>query len=185
MCKLNVTLTALKGPFCQWLIDTFKKMTADIGRKGWELCGLLRAFGKTKEHEDFKKATAMNEAGTLFASDEFTGKKGAKKAEEILGRHFASLLGDDADAFEDVPEVITEGAEGEAATAGIEDLISSTGNAEDPGRAFTFEELQQLDFDWECHEATLQVLEKNGTIVMAKNKEKLARLEWEQTATIV
>ena len=95
------------------------------------------------------------------------------------------------EAFEDVPEVITEGAEGEAENGGIEDLIPSAGNTEktteheDPGRAFTLAELQQLDFDWKCHEATLQVLEENGRVVMTRNKEKLARLEWEQTATIV
>ena len=178
MCKLNITLTALKAPFCSWLIDAFKQMAASIGLKGWEMCGLLRAFGKTRDDPDFKRAEEMNIAGTLFSSDSFTGKRNAKKAEGILGKHFASLLGDVADGFDQVDEEITEGAEGEASNDGIEDLVSAA--ATEPTRAFTFAELQQLehDFDWECHETTLELLQKNGEAVAARNKKNLVASGW-------
>ena len=181
MCELNITLTALKAPFCSWLIDAFKQMAASIGLKGWEMCGLLRAFGKTKDDPDFKRAEEMNVAGTLFSSDSFTGKKNAKKAESILGKHFASLLGDVAVDFDSVDEEIMEGAEGEVSNNGIEDLVSAA--ATEATRKFTFEELCQLEddynFDWQCHEDTLQLLQKNGNAVTTRNKKNLVRLGWQ------
>ena len=190
MCELNITLTALKAPFCGWLVEAFKQMVASIGLKGWEMCGLLKAFGKTKDDSDFKKAEEMNAAGTLFSSKSFTGKKNAKKAESILGEHFASLLGDEADGFDEATEVIETGAEGEASNGGVEDLMPTeypdprhamVGYTFNESEDFTFEQLEELDFDWKCHESTLQELECNGKAVATRNHEKLVRLEWQAT----
>ena len=100
-----------------------------------------------------------------FADDPDVKRAEEMNVEGIVGKHFASLLGDVADGFD----------QGEASNDSIENLVS--GAATEPTRAFTFAELQKLehDFDWECHETTLELLQKNGEGVAARNKKTLWR----------
>ena len=66
-----------------------------------------------------------------------------------------------------------KGAEGEVGNNGIEDLVSAA--ATEATRKFTFEELCQLEddynFDWQCHEDTLHLLQKNETLWQREAKE--------------
>ena len=54
-------------------------------------------------------------------------------------------------------------SQGEVGNDGIEDLVFAA--ATEATRDFTFAELEQLEddynFDWQCHEDTLQLLQKN------------------------
>ena len=66
---------------------------------------------------------------------------------------------------------------------GFELLNTENQCATEATRKFTFEELQQLEddynFDWQCHEDTLQLLQKNGNAVATRNKKNLVRLGWQ------
>ena len=121
--KLDVRLSVLKKPFAQWnaaVLEEMDKRTAVI-KRGWDESGMGGGMdlveSKGADCEEFRVAERMEAAGKLF--EKFTMKKKAELAEALLTARFKDLMGDEVDA--------------EVQRAAEED------------RAFTMDELQQLD----------------------------------------
>jgi len=90
--QLGVRLSVLRKFVNSWLMQTLRKLDTPEcvpnNLRGWKESGMLDALKDemNADHKDFKLAKELNDNGELFM--DFTGKKNAKKAEEILKKHF-------------------------------------------------------------------------------------------------
>ena len=191
--QLDVRLTSLRKFVNNWLMQTLKQLDTPEcvpnNLRGWKESGMLDALNDdmNADHKDFKLAKELNDNGELFM--DFTGKKNAKRAEEILKKHFQQhgcVSGNiNSSRFQDTLHQ-TDAEICPVAT----DLLSEDEN--EPvvrSEQFTMEKLQQLD---EWHEDEMRntfesvndmfpALERNGAQIREN-------LDWDykdQTADII
>ena len=148
--QLDVRLSVLRKFVNSWLMQTLRKLDTPEcvpnNLRGWKESGMLDALKDemNADHKDFKLAKELNDNGELFM--DFTGKKNAMKAEEILKKHFQQhgCVSGSSSRFQDTLHQ-TDAEIGPVET----DLLSENDNEpvvrSEQDRAFTMEELQQLE----------------------------------------
>jgi hypothetical protein len=187
--KLNIGLTYIRKYVNFWLKQTLQELNTDAqipnNLRGWKESGMLDALTEDKnaDHPDFLAAKELYAKGEIFM--DFTGKKNAQKAEQILQKHFERhgvISGNQTRSG--VFDALVQSDEEIGPTS--TDLLSDDVNeprmrvqcpADLTDSDFTMEQLQEMD-DWNC-ESVFESVDNMFPALEANGRHVQANLDWD------